>query len=53
MQQIREQTNLMVFRVGAALVRDSTRSAMQVELWGQCPPIVKMDASLGTLKACK
>lgn len=25
----------------------------QVELHGQCPPIVKMDATLGTLKACK
>jgi hypothetical protein len=26
---------------------------VQVELWGQCPPIEKMDATLSTLKACK
>lgn len=25
----------------------------QVELYGQCPPIEKMDATLSTLKACK
>jgi hypothetical protein len=25
----------------------------QIELWGQCPPIEKMDATLSTLKACK
>ena len=27
--------------------------APQVELYGQCPPIEKMDATLSTLKACK
>lgn len=27
--------------------------AEKVELWGQCPPIEKMDATLSTLKACK
>jgi dynein light chain 1 len=26
---------------------------LQVELYGQCPPIEKMDATLSTLKACK
>lgn len=25
----------------------------QIELWGQCPPIEKMDGSLAALKACK
>jgi hypothetical protein len=27
--------------------------AWQVELFGICPPIDKMDATLSTLKACK
>lgn len=26
---------------------------VQIELYGQCPPIEKMDATLSTLKACK
>jgi hypothetical protein len=28
-------------------------STAQIELYGQCPPIEKMDATLSTLKACK
>lgn len=28
-------------------------SCLQIELYGQCPPIEKMDATLSTLKACK
>jgi hypothetical protein len=27
--------------------------AERVELYGQCPPIERMDASLGALKACR
>lgn len=29
------------------------RRATQIELYGQCPPIEKMDATLSTLKACR
>jgi hypothetical protein len=28
-------------------------STNQIDLFGQCPPIEKMDAALSTLKACK
>lgn len=28
-------------------------SLSQIELYGQCPPLEKMDNSLGALKSCK
>jgi hypothetical protein len=36
-----------------ASVLSETRSWLQIELYGQCPPIEKMDAALAGLKACK
>lgn len=39
--------------VAAAVLIDGGVVLMQVELYGQCPPIEKMDATLSTLKACK
>lgn len=45
----------MCFVCGMVLTNEPTAVVwyLQVELFGQCPPIVKLDAALGTLKACK
>lgn len=48
-QQVQFGASRRVCNYAAAALADDA----QVELYGQCPPIEKMDATLSTLKACK
>ena len=41
------------FEKAKSLPPGSSSATEKVELWGQCPPIEKLDASLGKLEACK
>ena len=41
------------FERARSLPAGASSAAEKVELWGQCPPIEKMDASLGKLEACR